>query len=223
MTNLLTEEAFAAGVAGLAERDRRLRRVVEVYGAPPFTTRPAGFPTLVLLVLEQQVSVASAAACFRRIAALAEPLTPAALLQLPDAVLREAGVSRQKARYLRRLAEMLRDGELDLDEVGAGGEEQARALLTAVPGIGPWTADVYLLECLRMPDVWPIGDRALQVAAAEVLQLRTVPNQAQLGQIGERWRPLRAVAARLLWHAYLTSRGRSLPTLALSPHAAPDA
>lgn len=223
MTNLLIEEAFAAAVADLAERDPQLRQVVEGYGPPPFTTRPAGFPTLVLLVLEQQVSVASAAACFRRIAALARPLTPTTLLQLPDAVLREAGVSRQKARYLRRLAEMLRDGELDLAAVGASGEEEARELLTAVPGIGPWTADVYLLECLRMPDVWPVGDRALQVAAAEVLQLQTVPDQVQLAQIGERWRPVRAVAARLLWHAYLTSRGRSLPTLALSPHAVPDA
>jgi DNA-3-methyladenine glycosylase II len=117
-------------------------------------------------------------------------------------------VSRQKDRYLRALAGAVETGTLDLEGLTALDDDSVRLKLTALPGIGRWTADVYLLACLGRPDLWPVGDRALQVAAAEALGLDTVPDQAELDLLGDRWRPHRSTAARLLWHAYLARRGR---------------
>jgi DNA-3-methyladenine glycosylase II len=122
--------------------------------------------------------------------------------------LRADGVSRQKDRYLRALATAVETGTLDLSRLVDLPDDEVRRELTALPGIGRWTADVYLLACLGRPDLWPVGDRALQVAAAEALGLGAVPGPAALEEVGERWRPHRSTAARLLWHGYLASRGR---------------
>jgi DNA-3-methyladenine glycosylase II len=170
--------------------------------------RPAGFPSLVLFVLEQQVSLASAAAAYQKVLLRTGAMSPAAVLATTSEELREDGVSRQKDRYLRALAEAVEAGELDLAGLGSLDDSAVRAALTALPGIGPWTADVYLLACLGRPDLWPVGDRALQVATAEALGLETVPTAFELTAIGERWRPHRSTAARLLWHGYLARRGR---------------
>lgn len=199
---------FARTTQELTARDPDLARLVESHGRPALWLRPPGFASLVLFILEQQVSLASGAAAYRRLLARIGTMTPSGLLATTPAQLREAGVSRQKDRYLRALAEAVENGTLDLDALSTLPDDAVRAALIALPGIGTWTADVYLLACLARPDLWPVGDRALRVAAAEALGLDGVPTQSELVEIGERWRPHRSTAARLLWHAYLTRRGR---------------
>lgn len=199
-------ETFAADLAALVALDAALARVVDEHGAPRFWSRPPGFPTLVLFILEQQVSLASAAATYRALLHAQGSMTPAAVLANGDH--RGSGVSRQKERYLRALATAVDDGSLDLTGLATLDDDAVRTCLLALPGIGRWTADVYLLACLGRPDLWPVGDRALQVATAEALGLGAVPRQAELESIGERWRPRRSTAARLLWHGYLRRRGR---------------
>lgn len=200
--------SFDRSVATLTEHDHQLARLVDDHGAPAWWQRPAGFPSLVLFILEQQVSLASAAAAYRRIKARIGVMTPAAVLASTPADLRTDGVSRQKDRYLRALAAAVETEELDLDGLASRDDDAVRAALTALPGIGRWTADVYLLACLGRPDLWPVGDRALQVAVAEALGLDAVPGPVDLELIGERWRPLRSTAARVLWHGYLGRRNR---------------
>ena len=205
----LTERRFRRAVRELTARDRHLREIVERHGLPRFWFRESGFPTLLLLILEQQVSLASAKAAFDKVDARLGEVTPAGLLELSDDALRADGFSRQKTRYARELARALLDGTLDLDALEALDDDGVRVALVALPGIGPWTAEVYLLSALRRPDTWPSGDLALQVAVAEALGLHARPSPQELGEIGERWRPNRATAARLLWHRYLTVRGRA--------------
>ncbi len=205
----LTEESFSAAVDRLCSADRRLGAVIERHGPPPFWTRPPGFATLVLFILEQQVSLASAGAAFRRLEERLGAVTPELVLASTDDDLRADGFSRQKTGYVRALAGVVTARRLDLEAVAEMSDESARGALTAVAGIGPWTADVYLLSCLRRPDIWPVGDRALQVGASEVCDLEVVPTAGDLVSLGEAWRPDRSTAARILWHGYLCRRGRS--------------
>ena len=205
----MDEKTFAVAVDALTSGDQHLARIVREHGRPALWTRPAGFPSLVLLILEQQVSLASAAAAYARVVARIGAMTPALLLATTPDELRADGVSRQKDRYLRALADALVAGELELEQLTQLSDHDARQSLVALPGIGPWTADVYLLACLGRPDLWPVGDRALQVATAEALGLPTVPDRSELAELGERWRPRRSTAARLLWHGYLARRGRA--------------
>jgi len=202
------QSAFERSVAALVSRDGDLTRLVAQHGIPRLWLRPAGFPSLVLFILEQQVSLASAAAAYRKVTERVGAMTPERVLATAPEQLREDGVSRQKDRYLRALAEAVLGGGLDLAGLGSLDDDAVRAALTALPGIGPWTADVYLLACLGRPDLWPVGDRALQVAAGEALGLDATPGPGALTVIGERWRPHRSTAARLLWHGYLARRGR---------------
>lgn len=198
-------------VAALVAGDLALARAVHRHGPPPLWHRPPGFATLVLQVLEQQVSLGAAATHFAGLRdAAGGTVTPAAVRALDDATLRAAGVSRQKARYVRALATAIEGGSLDLDAVAAADDATARAMLTSVPGIGPWTADVHLLFVLRRPDLFPTGDRALQVGVAEVLDLAAPPAPRVLAGIATRWRPHRSAAARIVWHAYLSRRGRTM-------------
>ncbi|WP_420113688.1 DNA-3-methyladenine glycosylase family protein [Pseudactinotalea sp.] len=200
------ERAFASSLTRLLGDDERLAGVVADHGAPAFWSRSPGFASLVLLVLEQQVSLASAAATYRALLARIGEMSPTAVLAHPD--MRADGVSRQKERYLRALAAAVAEGHLDLEALSSVPDDDVRAALMALPGIGRWTADVYLLVCLGRPDLWPVGDRALQVAAAEALGLASVPTATELETLGERWRPHRSTAARVLWHGYLRRRGR---------------
>lgn len=204
----MRQEDFEAALAELTARDPHLCDLVATYGVPQVWARPPGFPALVLLVLEQQVSLASGAATYRKVRARIGVMRPERLLATTSEELREDGVSRQKDRYLRALSEAVATGALDLDELEHLDDDGVRARLVALPGIGRWTADTYLLASLARPDVWPVGDRALQVAVAEALALDAVPDQRELEDIGERWRPHRASAARMLWHGYLERRGR---------------
>jgi DNA-3-methyladenine glycosylase II len=200
----LTAETLAAGVAELAGRDPDLALIAERYGMPPLWAREHGFHTLVQVILEQQVSLASAAAVYQRLLAAAMPLTPESFLRLDEAALRGMGFSRQKAGYCRGLAHQVLIGELDLDALPRLGDEAVRATLLNIKGVGPWTAEIYLLMALGQPDAWPAGDLALAVAVHEIKRLESRPTPVELERSAEGWRPLRAIAARLLWQYYLS-------------------
>ena len=166
--------------------------------------REAGFSTLLHIILEQQVSLASARAAHNKLLEVASPLTPHRFLKLDDATLKSAGFSRQKSSYGRELARSLVEGRLDLDALERTDDDEVRSQLLAVKGIGRWTADIYLLMVLRRPDIWPSGDLALAVATHHVKRLKSRPTPRELDDIGQAWRPWRAVAARILWHYYLS-------------------
>jgi DNA-3-methyladenine glycosylase II len=202
----LTEASLATAVDALAARDPGLGIVVARFGRPPLWHREPGFPTLVHLVLEQQVSLASAQAAFDRLVAAADPLTPNAFLRLDDGELLAIGFSRQKARYARALATALEAGDLDLDALPGLDDAAVDATLTDLPGIGPWTATIYRLMVLCRPDAWPIHDIALAQAIAEIRGLDRRPAADEMLALAEGWRPWRAVAARILWHHYLSVR-----------------
>jgi DNA-3-methyladenine glycosylase II len=159
----------------------------------------------VRVILEQQVSPASAAAAHGRLESALGRITPERFQELDDDALRSIGFSRQKASYCRGVAAGLRNGSVVLDDLAALDDDAARRRPVEVRGIGPWTASVYLLSALRRPDVWPPGDRALQVAVGELLGGGAVTPGAA-AEHAERWRPWRSVAARLLWHDYLGGR-----------------
>ena len=162
-----------------------------------------GFPTLLHIILEQQVSLASARAAFVRLQEMATPLTPASFLALSDADLKAAGFSRQKTAYGRGLARDLVAGHLDLDALAQMSDADAHARLVALHGIGRWSANIYLLMGLLRQDVWPVGDLALLVAAQWAKRLEHRPDERAFEAMAEPWRPWRAVAARLLWSEYL--------------------
>lgn len=200
----LDEMTLRSGLNDLAQRDPDLAAVLNRLGPPPLWARPPGFGTLIHIILEQQVSLASARAAYERLQAAANPLTPARLLELDDETLRAVGFSRQKRAYARYLAEAIVAGTLDLAALAALDDDAVRARLQAVKGIGPWTAEIYLLMALGRADAWPAGDLGLAVAAQEIKQLEQRPDAATLTALAESWRPWRAVAARLLWHHYLS-------------------
>jgi DNA-3-methyladenine glycosylase II len=195
----------------LAEEDAALKAVIERHGIPEFWARPTGFATLVLLILEQQVSLESGAAMFHRLGTLLGKVTPATVAAVGEEGLRGIGVTRQKTRFLLDLAVLTLDGGFDLEALDRLQVEEARHALLALRGIGPWTADVYLLSALRHPDVFPVSDRALQVGMAQVLGLGSIPGTLELEMLARPWAPVRAAAARLIWHAYLSARGRVEP------------
>jgi DNA-3-methyladenine glycosylase II len=198
----LTEASLRAAAAELGVADPALGGVVRRFGPPPLWAREPGFPTLVHLILEQQVSLASGQAAFDRLRVAADPLTPSRFLRLDDAQLLAIGFSRQKSRYARALATAIEAGSLDIDGLAALDDEGVDAALTALPGIGPWTATIYRLMVLRRPDAWPVHDIALAQAMAELRGLETRPDAAAMLELADRWRPWRAVAARILWHLY---------------------
>lgn len=206
---MLTASSFRDHALDLAGRDPAFATVVGDHGLPEFWHRPASFATLVLLVVEQQVSLASAKAVFDRMVAALGSVTPATVLAAQDDVLLGAGLTRQKFRYVRLLAAEAAEGLLDLPGLADQPDDQARNRLLQLTGVGPWTADCYLLSALRRPDVWPVGDRALQVGVGELLGMDEAPGPVELDEIGTRWQPVRAVAARLVWHNYLSRRGRA--------------
>ena len=202
----LDRVSLLSGVRTLARRDRRLAGLVLRYGPPPLWSRPPGFATLLRIILEQQVTLASAAAVYNQVARAARPFDPTGILTLGTSGLQGLGVTRQKARYLHALALQLTTGQLPLHRLGRCSDEEARERLMGVPGVGPWTAGIYLLMALQRPDVWPPGDLALHKALAGLHGSASAPSPADVEEITAGWRPLRAVAARILWHSYLQER-----------------
>jgi len=189
-------------VAALSAADPDMARALAEIGPPPPRSAEPGFGGLLRIVLGQQLSVFAARAIWDRLAATADPLTPAHMLSLGEADFARIGFSRQKIRCSRAIAEAVAAGALDLDAIPAMEDAEAMAHLTAVHGIGPWTAEIYLLFALGRPDIMPAGDLALLVAAGRLKRKRRRPTPKELRKMAELWRPWRSVAARMLWHYY---------------------
>lgn len=207
MIKTLDENNLINACRKLSKQDADLRFIYEKYGAPPLWKREANFATLLHIILEQQVSLASALAAFNKLSEKLEgEITPENLLKLSDEELKSAYFSRQKTIYARDLAKRVSEGELNLEKLENLSDEQVKIELKKVKGIGDWTADIYLLMALLRPDVMPKGDLALHVAWQKLQKLEQRPNAAEFLEIAGKWKPFRAVAARLLWHFYLSER-----------------
>ena len=204
----MNEKTLQDGVKWLSDIDPLLRKVVEQYGQPPLWEREPGFPSLLKIILEQQVSLASAQATYDKLIAKLHVLTPESFLILDDEELKNAGFSRQKTRYGRILAKSILDGSLDLSELTNLSDIEVENRLTSITGIGIWTARIYMLMALGRPDIWPRGDLALYKALMDVKGLKNVPCNEVADKITDCWRPYRSVAARILWHYYLNARDR---------------
>lgn len=201
---ILNNERLADATKSVARLDQDMARILNELGTPPLWAREQGFVTLVRIILEQQVSLISADAMFRRLTGKIEPLTPASVLAAGAPFLRSFGVTRQKAAYFINVAETIQSGELNLDVLGKESDESVIEKLTSIKGIGPWTAKIYLLMALCRPDVWPVGDIALAAAVKNLKGLPRRPTQPELSEIALAWQPYRATAARMLWHYYLS-------------------
>jgi DNA-3-methyladenine glycosylase II len=213
----LTVATLAKGVAELRDRDAHLASVVERFGPPPLWDRPQGFPTLVQIILEQQISLSAGRAAYARLERLAGAVTPERVAGLTEADLRAAGLTRQKSSYIRGLAKAIVDGEFDPTRLAEMDDETARAELIKLKGIGTWTADIYLLMALGRADIWPSGDLALVAAIREVKRLRSLPDLDRIARITRAWSPWRAVAARVLWHHYLSTPRQRMKVSAARP------
>lgn len=202
MRRIDSTDDIAEGLVALAQSDARLARAIELCGPVPLRRRPPGYATIAEIILSQMVSKASANALQRKLELVAGEISPAAILALSPEALRQAGLSRAKAETLCRVGTAVLAGELDLEHLCRLEGRAAISTMTSIKGVGPWTAEVYLLFCAGHPDVFPAGDVALQSAAAEILGLDVRPQPRALYKLAEAWSPWRGVAARLLWAYY---------------------
>lgn len=201
----LEGKRLGAALRALGRQDPDLARAYGEVGVPPPRSRPAGFASLLDIILAQQVSTHSYRAIAKRLEVAIGVCTPKAILDLGQPHFRAIGFSRQKVIYARALAQAADGGALDLDGLAELGDEEAMAELCKLKGVGRWTAEIYLMFCLGRPDVLPAGDLALREAAGMVKRKRKRPDEKQLRRMGNAWRPWRSVAARLLWHYYAVS------------------
>jgi DNA-3-methyladenine glycosylase II len=205
----LTKQSLVNAAEILAARDSQLATIYESHGPPPMWGRRPGFPTLLRIVLEQQVSLVSARAMFERLKSNVEPFTAQRFIESGETYLRSLGVTRQKAHYCVQVAHAFTNGELS--QIARMNDEDAHAKLLSIKGVGPWTANIYLLMALRRPDIWPDGDIALATALGRLRKMNTRPSFVELAKIAEAWRPYRSIAARMLWQYYLAERdGRKI-------------
>lgn len=205
----MSKSDFNSAIRILSVRDRDLALIVEKFGIPPQWKREPGFATLVQIILEQQVSLSSAKATFKKLVAAITNLTPESFLTLDDASLKEIGFSRQKTRYGRELSHAIVKGQLDLNSLEELDDITVRKELTKIKGIGDWTADMYLMMALQHQDIFPSKDLAVAVAVKEIKNLTERPQANQLEAIAEIWRPYRAVATKILWHYYLNRQQKT--------------
>src|SRR5580658_4441551 len=201
-SHIHTEADLDAALAALGEADPRFVPLIAEAGRPPLRRRSDGFAGLAAIIVAQQLSTASANAIWGRLAAAFDPLDPEAILRARPVRLARLGLSGPKIRALKEIARAVKRGDLALAALGELAAEEAHAALTAVHGIGPWTADIYLLSCLGHADAWPAGDLALQEAVKLAFGLPKRPTAKEMSALAERWRPWRAVAARILWSYY---------------------
>lgn len=202
----LNDHSLKKACVALSRSHSEMAYVYEMYGQPPMWDRPTGFATLLNIILEQQVSLASAKACFDKLAAFCGEVTPEKLMTLDDGELKTIGFSRQKTAYARHLAEALIEKRFDFDTIHRLPDEEVKAEMIKLKGVGEWTSDVYLLMAMLRPDVMPRGDIALHAAYQKLAGLEKRPGSDEFIAIAEKWRPFRSVAARLLWHFYLCER-----------------
>jgi len=208
ITHIRCESDLDAALAALVAADSRFAALIATAGRPPLRRRPDGFVGLATTVVSQQLSTASAAAIWGRLAAAFDPFEPQAIIRARPARLARLGLSAPKIRALKEIARAVAKNHLALGSLAEATAEDAHASLTAVHGIGPWTADIYLLSCLGHADAWPAGDLALQEAARLAFGLPGRPNAKEMLSLAETWRPVRAVAARVLWTYYRALKGR---------------
>jgi DNA-3-methyladenine glycosylase II len=206
MIKKLDNVMLLEGIQALTSQDRHLAAITAAYGPSPLWDRDEGYHTLINIILEQQVSLASAQAAYSRLEKALGTITPEGFLQLSDGKLKEIGFSRQKTLYGRELAKAIVRGDLNLPMLAAMEDEKAKNGLMKIKGIGSWTADIYLIMALGRPDIWPGGDIALASAYQRTHGLPYRPKTEELNGLSEKWRPWRSVAARLLWHFYLSEK-----------------
>jgi len=202
---VLDSKTYKAALFQLAAIDDDLKGVLDQFGPAPFWSRVPGFATLIYIVLEQQVSLASAKVTFERLNKYVPNLTPGNFLKLDDLTLKKIGFSHQKTTYCRHISLAILDGLLPINKFTMMSDDSVRSELQKIKGIGPWTADIYLLIALNRPDIWPVGDLALISAVQKVKNLAQRPTLEEFQVLGNKWKPWRAVAARILWHFYLSS------------------
>ena len=202
----MNNPAFTQDDDELVKRDRDLAQIVHTFGYPPSWQRKPGFATLIRIILEQQVSYASAKAAFKRLNDAVETLDPENFLTLNDDELKAIGFSRQKTRYGRILAQAVADRTLDLERLSNLDDDTIREELTKIKGIGDWTVDIYLMMALQRQDVFPAKDLAVAIAVKEIKNLATRPKAAELVEIAQIWQPYRAIATKILWHYYLNRK-----------------
>lgn len=189
----------------LSEKDTVFKHIVEKFGMPAIPKRPQGFETLVLLILEQQVSIDSAKATFLKLKAKEVNLRPESLFYISDEDYRSIGVSRQKAKYIKALSHSILHDEIDIESLATKSSQQVREELIKIKGIGHWTIDVYLMFSLQAPDIIPLGDIAVINTIKELLGIH---DKQEMENYAEKWSPYRSVATFLLWHYYLNKRNR---------------
>jgi len=207
----LTRASLSQGARTLAAKDSDLARILDQLGEPPLWGRRPGFPALVRIILEQQVSLDAASTMYRRLHCHLEGMTAEGIYALQVAGLRELGLTRQKAAYCHGLATRVVNRRLDLAAIARLPDDIGRQTLLAVPGLGPWSVDIYYLMALRRPDVWPQGDLALAAALREVKRMHSLPTKEDQQALTSGWSPWRSVAARILWTHYLAARGQYPP------------
>jgi DNA-3-methyladenine glycosylase II len=218
-THIHTDADLDEAIAALIKRDPRWKQVLARAGKPPLRRRPGGFAGLAQIIMGQQVSTASAAAIYGRLIAIADPFDHRAVLRARKERLLRVGLSNAKVKTLKEIAKAIEAKRIDLDALAGMPADAAHAALVALHGIGPWTADIYLLTCIGHIDAWPAGDLALQEAARIAFGLPHRPTSKDMGPLAEGWRPYRAVAARLLWTYYRAMKNRE--GLLTQPVAAP--
>ena len=206
MIDILKKESFKEYCDDVASRDIDLKTILLQYGYPPWWTRSTGFSTLIHIILEQQISLASAKAALNKLKEKIGTISPKKILAMSDDDLKSCYFSRQKIIYARHLAEEVVSKKLDLKKLNALPENMIRQKLKAIKGIGDWTVDVYLLMALHRSDIFPVGDQALVISIKHVKRMDTFASKPEILKLSESWKPYRSIAAMLLWHAYLSKK-----------------
>ncbi|MDJ1494854.1 hypothetical protein QNI19_18080 [Cytophagaceae bacterium DM2B3-1] len=194
----------------LAGHDAELRSILDLNGYPPMWTRKNTFETLVHIILEQQVSLASALAALNKLKVTTQMITPESILCLTDQQMRACFVSRQKMGYIRGLAQAIKDEKIHLEEFAGMSDDQVRKVLIGLKGIGNWTIDVYLMFALQRTDIFPIGDLAAVNAVKTLKKLPSSTTKEEILKISKNWKPFRSIACMMLWHYYLSAKGKKM-------------
>jgi DNA-3-methyladenine glycosylase II len=205
LSEYLNNQKLLEAVKYLLKKDKDLAALYEADGVPPLWARRPGFTTLIKIILEQQVSLASAKVVYRRLVKNIKPFAPIRFEELGIAYLKSLGVTRQKSSYCINIAAAILDDKLDLKSLNNMNDDDAKEMLKRIKGIGSWTADIYLLMALRRPDIWPSGDIALASSMRKIKRLRSYPTYEKQIKIAEKWQPFRSVAARMLWQHYINN------------------
>lgn len=206
MISTFSNDNFQSFCNHLSKKDKHLKSIIQQHGYPPMWTRKQGFETLILTILEQQVSLAAAFAAYKKLKERIGTVTPAKILRMSNEELRECYFTRQKQGYAKNLAEAFISKTLPWKQFPDMTDDEVRHHLTSIKGIGNWTADVYLMHALQRTDLFPLGDIALVNSLKETKQLHPHTSKEKMLLIAEPWKPYRTIASMILWHAYIKKR-----------------